>query len=139
MGYKATGKLYVINETQQVSARFQKREFVLEIAENPRYPQLVQFQLTGDRVGALDEFNVGDEVEVEFSLRGREWNSPRGDVKYFISLDVWTLQAAGASTGAPAGRGGPARQGGGGGSSSGPDDIPLPDEPNEEVTDDIPF
>ena len=134
MGYKATGKLYVIDETQQVSARFQKREFVLEIAENPRYPQLVQFQLTGDRVGAIDEFNVGDEVEVEFSLRGREWNSPRGDVKYFISLDVWTIQRAGAGAEAGAGRK-PARQSGGGGG----DDIPLPDEPDEEVTDDIPF
>ena len=137
MGYKATGKLYVIDETQQVSARFQKREFVLEIAENPRYPQLVQFQRTGDRVGAIDEFNVGDEVEVEFSLRGREWNSPRGDTKYFISLDVWTIQRAGAMAGAPAGRGGPAKQSGGGGGGS--DDIPLPDEPNEEITDDIPF
>lgn len=125
VGYKVTGKLFVINETQQVSARFQKREFVLEVAENPRYPQTVQFQLTGDRVVALDGFKVGEEVEVEFTLRGREWTSPKGDVKYFNSLDVWAIERMGAAQGA--GPDGP------------PDDIPLPPEPNEEFSDDIPF
>lgn len=124
VGLKAAGTLHVINETQQISARFQKREFVVQLADNPRYPQLVQFQLTGDRCANLDGFKVGDEVDLEFSLRGREWTSPKGDVKYFNSLDVWTIERVGASAGA----GGP-----------GGDDIPLPAEPDEEFTDDIPF
>jgi hypothetical protein len=34
-------------------------------------------------------------VRVEFSLRGREWKSPRGETKYFNSLDVWTLSRVG--------------------------------------------
>lgn len=99
MGMDVTGTLHAIFETQQVTARFQKREFVLHLADNPKYPQYVLFQLTGDRVGAIDGFEIGDEVRVEFSLRGREWTSPKGEVKYFNSLDVWTLQRAGA--GAP--------------------------------------
>jgi hypothetical protein len=128
VGYKATGTIRAAGETQQVSARFEKREFVLEIAENPRYPQLVQFQLTGNRCAALDDFRVGDEVEVEFSLRGREWTSPRGEVKYFNSLDVWAIEPVGAR---PAG--------GGGGGETPEDDVPPPDEPDEIPTDDIPF
>ena len=132
VGYKVTGRLHVIGDTQQITERFQKREFVLEVVDNPRYPQLVQFQLTGDRVSAIDGFDVGQEVELEFSLRGREWTARNGDVKYFNSLDVWKIERAGAQ--AQRGPGDPPG-----------DDVPLPPEPVEEIpsddvpSDDIPF
>ncbi len=122
MGLKASGKLHVTGETKQISDRFRKREFVIELADNPRYPQYVQFQLTGDRCDQLERFSVGDEVEIEFTLRGREWTSPRGEVKYFNSLDVWTLEPAGG------GEGGDER-----------DEPPLPDGPPPDLVDDIPF
>ncbi len=92
MGLEATGKIYALFDAKQVTQRFRKREFVVEIADNPEYPQHVLFQLTGDRCDTLDQFEKGDEVRVEFSLRGREWTSPKNEIKYFNSLDVWTLQ-----------------------------------------------
>ncbi len=101
MGMEISGKIHAVFEAKQITERFRKREFVLELTDNPRYPQSVLFQLTGDRCEALDGFEVGQEVRVEFSLRGREWKSPQGDVKYFNSLDVWTIENA---TGAGAGR-----------------------------------
>ena len=91
MGMESVGKLHTIFETKQVSERFTKREFVLELADG-KYPQSVLFQLTGDRCAALDPFQIGDEVRLEFNLRGREWKSPQGDVKYFNSLDVWRIE-----------------------------------------------
>ena len=94
MGIEITGKLHTINDTKQVSERFSKREFVVELADNPKYPQLVLFQLTGDRCTQLDDYKQGDEVRIEFSLRGREWRSPQGELKYFNSLDVWKLEPA---------------------------------------------
>ena len=114
MGLEITGKLHLIGDTAQVSERFTKREFVVSLADNPKYPQLVQFQLTGDRVGQLDSFQVGDEVRLEFSLRGREWRSPKGEVKYFNSLDVWRIEPA-RGGGSSGGGGGGGRGGGGGG------------------------
>ena len=116
MGFEISGKIHVINGAQQVTERFRKREFVLELGENPRYPQYVQFQLTGDRCENLDGFSVGDEVRLEFSLRGREWKSPKGEMKYFNSLDVWEINRSG-----PAG-----------------DEPPLPDEPPPGMDDDLP-
>ncbi len=92
---EALGRIHATFDTQQVTERFRKREFVVELADNPRYPQFVMFQLTGDRCEQLEGFSVGDEVRVEFSLRGREWKSPQGELKYFNSLDVWTLERAG--------------------------------------------
>lgn len=94
MAMEATGRLHTIFDTKQVSERFSKREFVVEMSDNPKYPQTVLFQLTGDRCAQLDGMNVGDQVSIEFSLRGREWRSPSGDVKYFNSLDVWRVEPA---------------------------------------------
>ena len=129
MGLKATGKLHVVYETKQISDRFSKREFVVELADNPRYPQLVMFQLTGERCSQLDGFGVGDEVEIDFSLRGREWRSPKGETKYFNSLDVWTIERVGGGG-----------HGGGAGPGAGSDDEPpLPDGPPPDLVDDIPF
>lgn len=91
MAIETTGKLYQIFDTKQVTERFTKREFVVEVIDG-KYPQHVLFQLTGDRCSNLDSFKVGDEVRIEFNLRGREWTSPKGEVKYFNSLDVWRLQ-----------------------------------------------
>lgn len=99
MGMEAAGRIHALFDAQQVTERFRKREFVVELTDNPRYPQYVLFQLTGDRCENLDGFEVGDEVRVEFSLRGREWKSPRGEIKYFNSLDVWTLERIGERAG----------------------------------------
>lgn len=92
MGLEATGTIHAIFDTKQVTDRFKKREFVLQIADNPEYPQFVLFQLTGNRCDAIDDFSKGDEVRVDFSLRGREWTSPKKEIKYFNSLDVWTVE-----------------------------------------------
>jgi len=44
-----------------------------------------------DRCELLDPFEVGQDVEVFFDLRGREWTNPQGEVKYFNSLQAWKL------------------------------------------------
>jgi hypothetical protein len=93
MAFDAVGKLHTAFATKQISERFTKREFVVEIADG-KFPQLVLFQLSGDRCAQLDEHRVGDTVRVTFNVRGREWKSPQGELKYFNSLDVWKLEAA---------------------------------------------
>jgi uncharacterized protein DUF3127 len=136
MGIEVSGKLHTIYETKQVSERFSKREFVLEMADNPKYPQLVLFQLTGDRCSQLDDHKVGDEVRIEFSLRGREWRSPQGELKYFNSLDVWKLEA---------GRGARAARGSQSGYRGDPRDAEMPPRtdddfrPRATADDDLPF
>lgn len=85
------GKIKKISETAQISDRFRKREFVVEYTSNPDYPQLIQFELAQDRCELLDQFQAGQTVEVHFDLRGREWTSPQGQVKYFNTLQAWRL------------------------------------------------
>jgi len=89
------GKLYAKFDTQQIKESFKKREFVIEYIEgNPMYPQYVLFQLIQDRCNLIDNFEKGDELNIEFNLRGREWTSPQGEKKYFNSLDAWRITAA---------------------------------------------
>ena len=92
MRLQTSGRLHKLFETEQKSERFRLREFVLEVVDNPSYPQYVKFQLTQDRCENLDNFQEGDDVKVEFNLRGREWTNREGKVIYFNSLDVWELK-----------------------------------------------
>ena len=89
--FTISGIVKVKNETQQISDKFQKREFVVTDASG-NYPQDILFQLTQDRTTLLDDINVNDVVNVTFNIRGREWTSPKGEVKYFNSLDVWKVE-----------------------------------------------
>ena len=41
----------------------------------------------------LDNFKEGDQVEVFFNLRGREWTNPQGEVKVFNTLDAWKIES----------------------------------------------
>lgn len=99
---EVTGILKVKSETQKVSDKFSKREFVLTTDVSTPYPQHVQFQLTQDKCAILDGYNVGEEMKVQFNLRGREWAGPEG-TKYFNTLEAWKLEkTSGVSSSAPA-------------------------------------
>jgi single-strand DNA-binding protein len=100
MGYELKGTVIKIFDTKQVSERFTKREFVVETADNPKYPQPVLMQLTGDKTTQLDSIHVGDEVRVEFSVRGRAW-AGGSETKYYVSLDCWRIERVGAARTAP--------------------------------------
>jgi hypothetical protein len=86
-----TGILKVKGEAQQVSEKFRKREFVLS-DNSTQYPQHISFQLTQDKCSLIDQYNVGDEIKVHFNLRGREWTSPKNEVKYFNTLEAWRIE-----------------------------------------------
>lgn len=86
------GKILEIQDTQQVKDTFRKREFILEYAENPQYPEFLKFELIQDRCDMMDQFQAGDSVDVHFNLRGRKWTDPQGQIKYFNSLQAWRVQ-----------------------------------------------
>jgi hypothetical protein len=92
--FKLTGSVKLIKDTVQVTEKFAKREFVINDASS-MYPQDILFQAVQDKCSMLDGVNEGEQVEVSFNLRGREWTSPQGEVKYFNTLDAWRIEKAG--------------------------------------------
>ena len=96
------GKIVEISDTVQVSENFRKREFVVEYAENPQYPEFLKFECIQDKCDMLNEFSVGQEVTVSMNLKGRKWTDPQGNIKYFNSLQAWRVQAGSNQAASPA-------------------------------------
>jgi hypothetical protein len=89
------GKIVAIMPTQVVSEKFSKREFVVETPD--QYPQQILFQLTQDKCSLLDSLKVGQEVDVHLNIRGRSWQNPQGETKYFNTLEAWKIDVLGAT------------------------------------------
>ncbi|MBT2559405.1 DUF3127 domain-containing protein [Hymenobacter sp. ISL-91] len=100
MAYEATGRLHEIFDEQQVSEKFRKREFVLEVIDG-QYPEHIKFQTVQDKTALIDPYKVGDEVKVSFNLRGRGFNK-NGQMLYFTNLEAWRIEnSAGGGAAAP--------------------------------------
>jgi hypothetical protein len=87
--YEAAGKLKWIGTTQSFASGFTKREFVVTTAHD-KYPQDLKFEVVKDKCSLLDTFEIEQEVQVSFDIRGNEYNG-----KYYVNLACWKLQAAG--------------------------------------------
>jgi hypothetical protein len=85
-----TGTLKIKKDTQVVSEAFSKREFVLTVVDGA-FSNDILIQLTKDKVTLINDINIGDLLEVEVNLKGKEWNSPSGEVKYFNSIECWKI------------------------------------------------
>ena len=87
---KITGTLKVKNDTIQVSESFSKREFVLTVVDGA-FSNDILIQLTKDKVTLINDINIGDLLEVEVNLKGKEWTSPSGEIKYFNTIEAWKI------------------------------------------------
>jgi hypothetical protein len=85
------GKIKVIGQTKTFGNGFSKRDLVVTTQE--QYPQDILVEFIKDNCESLNNYNVGDQVEVAINLRGREWTSPQGEVKYFNSIQGWRIGA----------------------------------------------
>jgi translation initiation factor IF-3 len=87
---EVTGRIKVINPTQEVSASFKKRELVVTTEE--QYPQTIMIEFTQAKVDDLNNFQPGEQVKVSINLRGREWVNPQGETKYFNTIQGWRIE-----------------------------------------------
>jgi hypothetical protein len=117
------GTIKLIEDTQQITSGFRKRGVVVTTEE--QYPQHIMVEFVQDKTDLLDSFKVGDKVNIGINLRGREWTSPQGEVKYFNTIQGWRIEKKGAMGSGPSPEG----------AMVAPPMPPLP----EEDDDDLPF
>jgi hypothetical protein len=94
------GKAHYVSDVINVTESFRKRELVVEFSENPQYPEFVKFEAIQDRCALMDDVKVGDEVEVFFNLKGREWTNKQSEKQYFNTLQLWKVNILGGATAA---------------------------------------
>jgi hypothetical protein len=86
---KFKGEVVFITPTTSVSDKFKKREITLKSQDE--YPQYVTFQLIQDKCDLANNLKTGEVVEVSYNLRGRRWEAQDGTIKYFNSIEAWTM------------------------------------------------
>jgi single-strand DNA-binding protein len=91
---QVTGTIVKIKPTETIPSKtggkdFVKREFWLQLADE-KYPQTVPFELAGEKTDIIDAYQEGQEITVEFNLRGRIWQD-----KCFGSLSAWRILKGG--------------------------------------------
>ncbi|MCC5945660.1 MAG: DUF3127 domain-containing protein [Bernardetiaceae bacterium] len=86
------GTIEKIFETNVISDRFQKRDFVVKV-EDGQYPQEIALQFTQADCDLLDNFKEGDNIRVKSWVRGRKWQrTPNDEPKWFNSLVAYSLE-----------------------------------------------
>lgn len=87
------GKIKFIGEEVAITENFRKRDVVITDESNPQYPQHISMQCTQDKCMLLNNFNVGDIVNVSFNLRGKPYKDKNtGEEKYFNSVEIWKIE-----------------------------------------------
>ena len=91
MNYQIESQVPKAFEAQQVTERFRKREFVLAVNDNPKYPQQIKFQLTGDRCEQLDGIQEGTWIGKTRGLFVNPSAGGGGLVVFFgrFQVDAW--------------------------------------------------
>ena len=90
------GTIKMISDTKTFGSNgFRKREMVITTQE--QYPQDLLVEFIQDKCDLLSQYAPGQQVSVGINLKGREWTSPQGEVKYFNSIQGWRIDAVDAS------------------------------------------
>ena len=123
MSFEITGKLVAKFDIVQRSESFKTREFVIENAEenNGRtFSSFIKFQCVQDKTTMPDRFNIGDQVKVQFNIKGSKWERD-GKVNYITNLDAWRMESLQISR------------------SNGSEEVNYNDIPPTDNVDDLPF
>ena len=83
------GTVHLIEETKTFGQKgFRKRLVVLE-QDKGRFNELRSVGILAGSCDAVDELNVGDEIEVPFRLSGRKWQrDANSEVKFFSTAEA---------------------------------------------------
>ena len=89
--YRVRGSITKVWDTQTVSDKFRKREFVIEYKdtnERGTFIDYLKLQMVQSNCDLLDGINKGDLVIVQWKPTGRRWKNQDGEWAYFTNLEA---------------------------------------------------
>ena len=105
MAFQITGKLEFVGETIARTPKnggqpFYRREFALDCTRyNPDtgepWENHPKFELSGNNCTLIEQFQVGQKLTVDFSLKGAKYpDQQTGEIKYFTSINAFRIAPA---------------------------------------------
>ena len=85
------GKLIVIGDIKEFSNNFRKRDVVVETLD--QYPQKISIEFVQDTAQMINNYKLGDIVDIDINIRGREWTNKEGVLKYFNTIQGWRIKS----------------------------------------------
>lgn len=79
-----------VNDTQQVTENFKKRELVGKL--EGEYPEIYKFEFVQGKVDLLDDILPGTYATISFNLKGKKVEK-NGDNLYFTTIQGWKIEA----------------------------------------------
>ena len=95
MSYEVTGKLVAKFDIVQRTETFKTREFVIEKTEDVNgraITNYIKFQCVQDKTAMPDKYTMGEEVKVQFNIKGTKWVKD-GRENYITNLDAWRMES----------------------------------------------
>jgi len=90
LSYKGT--VIHVGNVNNVTDKFSKREVII-CDNSSKYPTQIPFELQNDNTDLGNNLQPGDEVEINFNLKGLKdaWTDKNGFKKWFSTLVIWKL------------------------------------------------
>lgn len=102
MAFQIRGKLENIGPVTPVQSKkdgstFYRRDFVIDCTRFDQmtgqpYENHPRFELTGNSCSLIDHLQLGQYVDVKFSLRGTKYTDQYGQVKYFTMINAYSVE-----------------------------------------------
>ena len=79
------GTVIVIGNTEEFGSKgFKKRQIVIKT--DAQYPQTIPVDFTQDKCKILDNYSIGDIVDISINIQGSEWQG-----KYYCNIQGWKI------------------------------------------------
>lgn len=85
MSYSVKGTIKVMGQMEKFPSGFSKRVVVLSVKDG-EYENLVPISFVKDKTSLIGKSRAGDQVEIEFDIRGREYKG-----NYYTDLVGWRV------------------------------------------------
>ena len=86
-----TGKVKFVDEVREFGSNgFRKHQVVVETGDG-RWDNPIPVEFTKDNIELSKELKVGDQVQIQSRINGREWQGKDGTTKWFTSINGYKI------------------------------------------------
>ncbi|HAF58756.1 MAG TPA: hypothetical protein DCL00_04125 [Opitutae bacterium] len=86
-----SGKIKFVDEVREFGSNgFRKHQIVVETGDG-RWDNPIPVEFTKDNIELSKDLQVGDEVEIQSRINGREWQGRDGTTKWFTSINGFKI------------------------------------------------